>query len=183
MSDNAQLVSFIEAIAVKRDASAFDALYRRFAPRVTAYLLKRKADPSTAAEVTQEVMLTVWKRAGSYEAARASVATWIYTIARNRFIDRIRREKRPEIDPDDPALVQRDRAPDSVVNVRREGGRLREALASLPPEQGDLIRMAYLEGKSHGDIAAEQSLPLGTVKSRFRLALAKLRNHLSEGSA
>lgn len=180
MSENEQLVAFMDAIASARDADAFDELYRRFAPRVTAYLLKRHADRAVADDITQEVMLTVWKRAASFEPERASVATWIFTIARNRYIDRIRREKRPELDPDDPALVGNERSPESVLDVRRGSARVEDALAALPAEQAELIRMAYVDGKSHSEIALERELPLGTVKSRFRLALDKLRTQMDK---
>jgi RNA polymerase sigma-70 factor (ECF subfamily) len=159
-----------------RDREAFASLYRRYLPRVVAFLRKRNADEAIAAEIAQEVLLTVWKRADAYDAARASAASWIFTIARNRYIDRLRRERRPEVDPTDPAFAEADHAPDSALDAARRAEALEAAIASLPPEQGDLVRLAFLEGKSYRDIAEERGLPLGTVKSRFRLAFEKLRN-------
>jgi RNA polymerase sigma-70 factor (ECF subfamily) len=159
-----------------RDREAFASLYRRYLPRVIAFLRKRNADEAIAAEIAQEVLLTVWKRAGAYDASRASAASWIFTIARNRYIDRLRRERRPEVDRADPAFAEADHAPDSALDATRRAEMLEAAIASLPPEQGELVRLAFLEGKSYRDIAEERGLPLGTVKSRFRLAFEKLRN-------
>lgn len=167
--------ALVTAIAA-RDREAFAILYRRYLPRVVAFLRKRNADEAIAAEIAQEVLLTVWKRADGYDPARASAASWIFTIARNRYIDRLRRERRPEVDSSDPALVEDGEAPDSVVDAARRADALETAVASLPPEQADLVRLAFVEGKSYRDIAEERGLPLGTVKSRFRLAFEKLRN-------
>ena len=159
-----------------RDREAFAELYRGYLPRLIAFLRRRHASEALAAEIAQEVMLTVWKRASSYEPARASAAAWIFTIARNRYIDRLRRERRPEVDPHDPTLVTSDRAPDSQLDADRRAGAIRSAIEALPPEQAELVRLAFLEGKSYRAIAEERGLPLGTVKSRFRLAFDKLRH-------
>jgi RNA polymerase sigma-70 factor (ECF subfamily) len=171
-----QLVDLIARIARRRDRDAFVALFGDFAPRVKAYLQRLGADDASADELVQEVMLTVWRRAASFNPALAGVATWVFTIARNKRIDRLRRERRPEIEADDPAL-----APEPIVGADRAveaaetGARLRRALASLPPEQRALLAMAFFDDKSHRAIAAETRLPLGTVKSRIRLALGRLR--------
>ena len=124
-------------------------------------------------------MLTVWRRATQYDSGKAAVSTWIFTIARNKRIDSLRRTRRPEIDPQDPALVQDPGdSPDHIVNAAQRRAILHAAVAELPPEQGQLLRLAYFEDKSHRVIAEELSLPLGTVKSRLRLAMAKLRTAL-----
>jgi RNA polymerase sigma factor (sigma-70 family) len=168
-------VDLIGRIA-QRDRAAFVALFGHFAPRVKAYLRRLGADDASAEELVQEVMLAVWRRAASFNPALAAVSTWVFTIARNKRIDRLRRERHPELDPDDPAL-----APDPVIGADRVietaeiGVRLRGALATLPDEQRSLLEMAFFEDKSHRAIAAETRLPLGTVKSRIRLALARLR--------
>ncbi len=169
-------------IAATGDRAAFRALFQHFAPRVKSYLLRLGVGDMEAEEVMQEVMLIVWRRADSFDARLASVSTWIFTIARNRRIDLARRGKRPELDPNDPALV-----PDEAVDgadaqydaVQRDE-KMRGALACLPPEQADLIRRAYYEDKSHSVIAAETNLPLGTVKSRIRLALGRLKDALKD---
>jgi RNA polymerase sigma factor (sigma-70 family) len=170
------LDELIARVARHQDRAAFAALFDHFAPRVKAYLMRLGADDGGAEELAQEVLLAVWRRAASFNPALASVGTWVFTIARNKRIDRLRRERRPELDPDDPALV-----PDPAVGAdvaldhAQTGGRLRAAIGSLPEEQAQLLRMAYFEDKSHRAIAAETRLPLGTVKSRIRLALIRLR--------
>jgi RNA polymerase sigma-70 factor, ECF subfamily len=169
----------IARVAQHQDRAAFAALFGHFAPRVKAYLMRLGADDGGAEELAQEVMLVVWRRAASFDPALAAVGTWVFTIARNKRIDRLRRERRPEIDPDDPAL-----APDPAVgadmalDAAETGDRLRDAIGALPDEQAQLLRMAYFEDKSHRAIAAETRLPLGTVKSRIRLALGRLRTVL-----
>ena len=169
------------AVAERRDRRAFRALFDHFGPRVKAYLLRLGADAATAEDVVQDVMLVVWHRAGQFDRRKAGLSTWIFTIARNRRIDVLRRERRPEIDPEDPALVRdpEDRA-DDLVETQQANGLLRRAVATLPDEQALLLKQAYFEDKSHSEIAAEFDLPLGTVKSRLRLALGKLRGALKD---
>ena len=169
------------AVAERRDRRAFRALFDHFGPRVKAYLLRLGADAATAEDVVQDVMLVVWHRAGQFDRRKAGLSTWIFTIARNRRIDVLRRERRPEIDPEDPALVRdpEDRA-DDLVETQQANGLLRRAVATLPDEQALLLRQAYFEDKSHSEIALEFDLPLGTVKSRLRLALGKLRGALKD---
>ncbi|MEM7119623.1 MAG: sigma-70 family RNA polymerase sigma factor [Pseudomonadota bacterium] len=169
----------MHAIAVRRDRTAFVELYRQLGPRVKAFLMRQGADKESAEDVTQEVMLTVWRRAEQYDRSKAAVSTWVFTIARNRRIDSLRRTRRPEIDPEDPALLPEPaRAADDVVDLAEQGRLLHAAVAELPEEQERLLRMAYFEDKSHSMIAEELELPLGTVKSRLRLAMAKLRHAL-----
>lgn len=171
----------IEAIAERADRAAFAELFAHFAPRLKAYLMRLGADPATAEEVVQDAMLTVWRKAGSFDRQQAGAATWIFTIARNRRIDRLRRERRPELEPDDPALVPAGpEDADAAVWSTQVEGRLRTAIASLPPEQSDLIRRAYFEDLSHREIAEASGLPLGTVKSRIRLALQRLRERTDD---
>lgn len=171
----------IEAIALRADRAAFAELFAHFAPRLKAYLMRLGSDAATAEEVVQEVMLTIWRKAASFDRQQASASTWIFTIARNRRIDRLRRERRPEFDPNDPALVPD--APedaDRTVWTGQIGGRVRAAIESLPAEQSDLIRRAYFEELSHREIAESSGLPLGTVKSRIRLAMQRLRERMED---
>ena len=171
------------AVGRARDRAAFAALFGHFAPRLKAYLRRLGSDAAAAEELAQEVMLLVWRRAETFDPAQASASTWVFTIARNRRIDALRREQRPEIDPDDPALVPDPVEPaDRALETAQATGRLRAALKELPPEQAELLRMAYFEDKPHSAIAAERGLPLGTVKSRLRLALERLRKVLREPS-
>jgi RNA polymerase sigma factor (sigma-70 family) len=176
-----QLLDLIERVALDSDRAAFVELFRHFAPRVKSYLRGMKADEGLAEDLTQEVMLTVWRRAKQYDARQASLSTWIFTIARNRRIDAVRREKRPEIDPNDPALVpDGEEAPEELVSRQQQNAALREAIVGLPSEQAQLLRLSYFEEKSHAEIAGELDLPLGTVKSRLRLAIGKLRGILED---
>lgn len=171
------------AVGRARDRAAFAALFEHFAPRLKAYLRRLGADAPAAEELVQEVMLQVWRRAETFDPAQASAGTWVFTIARNRRIDALRREQRPEIDPDDPALVPDPVEPaDRALETAQDSGRLRAAIRELPPEQAELLRMAYFEDKPHSVIAAERGLPLGTVKSRLRLALDRLRKALRDPS-
>jgi RNA polymerase sigma-70 factor (ECF subfamily) len=171
----------IARIASRGDRAAFAELFRLFAPRLKSYLMRQGCDFSLAEELMQETMVMVWRRAASFEPQRAAATTWLFTIARNKRIDSLRRQRRPEIDLADPALVP-DPAPsaEEPVLANERGRRLAEALAALPVEQAALVRLAYFDDRAHSDIAAETRLPLGTVKSRLRLALVKLRRALEE---
>ena len=169
----------MSAVAERRDRKAFVALFELFGPRVKAYLIRQGADRATAEDLSQDVMLTVWHRAAQFDRRKATFSTWVFTIARNRRIDGLRRAKRPEIDPEDPALVRAPEVPaDQAVDAAERRVRLHAAVAELPDDQERLLRLAYFEDKSHSAIAEELALPLGTVKSRLRLAMAKLRSAL-----
>ena len=126
-------------------------------------------------------MLTVWRQAARFDRRKASASTWIFTIARNRRIDMIRRERRPNHDPRDPAPdEQAEPAADETLHSARQGHLLRRVIAALPEEQSTVLRLAFYEDKSHGAIAEALNLPLGTVKSRIRLAMGKLRSTLKD---
>ena len=156
-------------------------MFDHYAPRVKAYLSRLGASDSLAEDLVQEVMLTVWRKAGSYDASKAGVGTWIFTIARNLRIDALRRERRPALDPDDPRFAA-DPAPgpDEEIATLRKEVQVRTAVHKLPEEQAKVVTMAFYEGKSHGQIAAELALPLGTVKSRLRLAFRRVRGAMGE---
>jgi RNA polymerase sigma-70 factor (ECF subfamily) len=168
-------------VAERQDRAAFAALFRHFAPRLKTYLMRLGAEAGQAEELAQEAMIMVWRRAETFDPAQASVATWVFRIARNKRIDALRRERRPELDPHDPCL-----RPDPEMGAERllergqDDERVRAALDSLPDEQAEVVRMAYFEDKAHGAIAEETELPLGTVKSRLRLAMGRLRQALRE---
>ncbi|MGQ9364744.1 sigma-70 family RNA polymerase sigma factor [Azospirillum sp. ST 5-10] len=171
------------AVGRERDRAAFAALFTQVAPRLKAYLRRQGSDPQQAEELVQDVMLLVWRRAELFDPVRASAATWIFTVARNRRVDLRRRESRPEVDPADPALVPDPAEPaDRRLEAAQSAGRLRAALDDLPPEQAELLRLAYFEDKPHSAISVERGIPLGTVKSRLRLALERLRKVLREPS-
>lgn len=161
------------------DRVAFAALFRHFAPRVKAFLMKSGASEALAEECTQDVMATLWQKAHLFDPERASVATWVFTIARNRRIDVLRRSRRPE--PEDLTWGP-EHEPDQaeVLALRQDNARLGRALDRLPDKQRDLIERAYFGDRSHSEIAAETGLPLGTIKSRIRLALDRLRHELND---
>ena len=178
--DRAQLSRLIVAIGEQRDRQAFAQLFSYFAPRIKAYLMKQGAGEAQAEELAQEAMIMVWRRAESFDPAKAAAGTWIFTIARNKRIDALRREGRPDYDPADPSLIPAAPATaERVVEVTQQVERLARAMEVLPEAQAELVRMAYFEDKAHGRIATETGLPLGTVKSRLRLAVGHLRKALN----
>ncbi|HMA14240.1 MAG TPA: sigma-70 family RNA polymerase sigma factor [Kiloniellaceae bacterium] len=176
--------ALLAAVAATGDRAAFAELFRHFAPRVKAYLLRGGAGAQQAEELAQETMLAVWQRAATFDPVKAAAGTWIFAVARNKRIDALRRERRPEITAEEMGLMA-DPAPpaDRVAELTQEAAQLTAALAGLPPAQAELVRLAFFEHKTHGQIAAETALPLGTVKSRLRLALVRLRGTLAEDEA
>lgn len=172
-----QWVSHMERIRDNQDQAAFAALFEHFAPRVKGFLMRSGADASLAEECAQEVLATCWHKAHMFDPARASVATWIFTIARNRKIDVLRKARRPE--PDDLGWGPEEEPEQAdVLALQQDMARLGLALAELPPAQRELIEKAYFGDLSHSEIAAETGLPLGTIKSRIRLALERLRHSM-----
>tara|TARA_A100001037_G_scaffold289811_1_gene301966 strand:- start:248 stop:802 length:555 start_codon:yes stop_codon:yes gene_type:complete len=173
--------SVVLAAVADSDRTAFAALFRHFAPRVKSYMLRLGSDDSQAEELAQETMATVWRKAGQYDATRAAASTWIFTIARNLRIDAFRRANRPELDPEDPALVP-DAPPqsDAVVEQKQNAARIRAALAELPDEQRQVLHMSFFDDKTHSEIAATLDLPLGTVKSRIRLAFGRVKASIGD---
>ncbi len=159
------------------DRAAFEMVFMHFAPRVKAFLMKSGAAQALAEEVTQEVMAAVWQKAHLFDPAKASAATWIFTIARNRRIDALRRARRPE--PEDlPWGPEAEPDQAEAMVLQQESARLEQALAALPAKQRALIERAFWGDLSHSEIAAETGLPLGTIKSRIRLALERLRHEM-----
>jgi RNA polymerase sigma-70 factor (ECF subfamily) len=176
-----QLDRLLVAVADNHDRQAFKALFEYFAPRVKAFSLRQGADPGMAEEIVQETMVNVWRKAKQFEAAKASASTWIFAIARNMRIDMLRRATRPEPDMNDPAMVPDPDPPaHEVIHRKQEARRIREAFASLPGEQQEVLRLAFFEDKTHPQVAEELGLPLGTVKSRIRLAFERLRRAVGE---
>lgn len=176
-----RMSALVVKVAREADRGAFTELFDHFAPRVKAYLMRLGAQAGQAEDLTQDVMVTVWRKAALFDERQASAATWIFTIARNRRIDAIRRTRRPEIDPNDPLFVpDAEPQPDAVLVTAEREDRLRAAMAKLSDDQRALLVQAFYDGKSHSEIAAATRLPLGTVKSRLRNIFAKLRGLLPE---
>ena len=184
-SGDSRIEALLRAVATLRDRAAFAELFRHFAPRLKAFMMKGGADGDTAEELAQEAMIQVWRRAESYDPARAAASTWIYTIARNKRIDRLRRERRPAMSEEEyttalgSAEGGAERGDDAAQRGQAEA-RLAHSIEELPEDQAAVVRMAFYEDKSHSAIAAELQLPLGTVKSRIRLALTRLRGMIQD---
>jgi RNA polymerase sigma factor (sigma-70 family) len=169
------------AVAQDRDRTAFQALFGHFAPRVKAYLMRLGAPAAQAEDLAQEAMLSLWRKAHLFDPAKASAGTWVFTIARNLRIDAIRRERRPELNPDDPMLApDAERGAEEGLAAAEDEDRLRLALKTLPPDQVRVIELSFFADKPHSQIAAELEIPLGTVKSRLRLAMLRLRTAMGE---
>lgn len=168
------------AIATRQDREAFAEIFAFYAPRVKAYMLRLGAGAALAEELAQEVMITVWRKAALFDRKQASVSTWIFRVARNRRIDAARRAKHADFDQQDPILHPEPAAPpDEAVSAGQRDNLVREALTTLPPEQVDLLKQAFYDGLSHREIAVKTGIPLGTVKSRIRLAFGRLRAALA----
>jgi RNA polymerase sigma-70 factor (ECF subfamily) len=180
-ADRVRFADLLVLVADKQDRTAFAELFSYYAPRVKSYLMRLGADGAAAEEITQDVMVTVWRKATLFDRAQASVSTWIFRIARNRRIDVFRRTKRPDLDPEEtmilPAAVE---APGERIEAMQTEARVREAMRDLPEEQLLLLRLAFYEGLSHREIAEKLDVPLGTVKSRIRLAFAKMKSRLDD---
>lgn len=166
-------------IAEHRDRSAFIEIYKHFAPRVKSFLIGQRLPEDVAEEVVQEVMLAVWNKSRLFNPEKAAASTWIFAIARNKRIDRIRKDTNPDLDAEEPSLqpADFDQADDSLLDSQRKAA-IGAALAELSEDQRNVIELSFMKGLSHGEIAEQLGLPLGTVKSRIRLAFQHLRGEL-----
>lgn len=168
-------------IANDKNKEAFKVLFEHFAPRVKGYMLKLGTENSLADELAQETLLMVWRKAEQFDRSKASPSTWIFTIARNLRIDAFRKLNRPELDPEDPALIPpAEEAADDRVGRMERAGIVAKALEELNAEQAQVVRMSFYEDKSHSVIAEELGVPLGTVKSRLRLAFGRIKKILGD---
>lgn len=166
-----------------QDRDAFRCLFEHFAPRIKAYLIRTGSTAQQAEELAQEAMLTVWRKASLFDAGKASAATWVFTIARNLRIDMTRRERHPGWDPADPSLrPDEPEGADRELQIRQDTQTVRRALEALPSDQALIVMLSFYSEKPHSQIAAELKIPLGTVKSRIRLAMARLKTLLEDGS-
>lgn len=179
--DLAERMAALMVSIAGHDRTAFASFFSYYAPRVKSYLRRQRADERMAEDLMQEVMLTVWRKAELFDPAKASVGTWVFTIARNRLIDAMRRQNRPDLDPEDPSLAPEAPVPADVgLATLQIGQRVRNAMASLPADQAEVVTLSFIEGIPHSEIADRLSIPLGTVKSRLRLAFVRLRPALED---
>jgi RNA polymerase sigma-70 factor (ECF subfamily) len=179
----AEPAQLIGAIAQRHDRSAFAALFDFYAPRLKTMLMRTGEGADGAEDIAQETMLAVWRKAAQYDPNRASASAWIYAIARNLRVDRLRQDQRAKAFAlYEAAEAQETEGPDVPLNAAELERRVRSAMQALPDEQAEVVKLSFFEGRAHGDIAQLLRLPLGTVKSRLRLAMARLRNRLGDES-
>lgn len=176
------LVAWFEAVGSHRDRQAFESLFHHFAPKVKRYLLRQGAPEEHAEELAQETMVQVWRKAHQYDAAKAVPGAWVFRVARNLRIDRLRRQRFFEVDIEQVAEQADESHDDDRATDRIDGEQLLVHVEALPPEQRQIVTLAYFEGLSQSEIGVRLDLPLGTVKSRLRLAFGKLRKALGEES-
>lgn len=176
------MYDLLSRIANDRSNEAFGKLFEFYGPRIRSYMMRQGADAATAEELTQETLLTVWRKAALYSVEKGNPTTWIFTIARNLRIDRLRKETAWQELPDEQAaaIPSDDVPPDEVASARQREIRVQAVLADLPEDQRLVVTLAFIEGLSHSEIAGRLSLPLGTVKSRMRLAYHKVRSALED---
>ncbi len=175
----AEPARLIQAIAAQADREAFATLFTHFAPRVKSYLIRLGASGAAAEELAQETMLAVWRKAALFDPARAGASTWIFTIARNLRIDAVRRE-RPAPQVEDPTDTLPDPPADALLAAAERDDRVRVAVRSLTREQAEIVELSFFSEEPHAAIAERLGLPLGTVKSRLRLAMGRLRALLED---
>jgi len=165
-------------IGNKQDRAAFTRFFRHFGPLIKAFALSGSSlSAAHADELVQEVMIKVWQKAGGFNPEKAAASTWVYTIARNCRTDMFRRLQKfdTQLAAEDLNIELEEEEPFAVLHNRRGADRVRELMGQLPPDQAQILAKVYMEGKSHSEAAAELDLPLGTVKSRVRLAIQKLQ--------
>jgi len=176
-ANKATMPDLIQRIARDQDPQAFRELFLKFGPRVKAMMMRQGADAETAEEIAQDTMMAVWRKAHLFIENKGSVSTWVFTIARNLRIDRLRRNVVwQDLEPELEKLVSEDDLPDVALSRNEVRERMSAALETLPPEQYEVVQLSFIEGLSHHEISERIKAPLGTVKSRIRLAYAKIRD-------
>ncbi len=168
-------------VARNKDKHAFRQLFDYFAPRIKSYLLNFQITDQKAEDLTQEVMITLWQKADKFDPDKAKISTWLFRVARNKYIDKIRKQKYPEVNADDhiASMVAPDKTDKSIKELQDQG-RINMAMAALSDEQRIVIELSFFKEFSHSQIAARTNMPLGTVKSRIRTAFQILRKELGD---
>ncbi len=171
----------MHAIKTRRDQAAFARLFDHYAPRVKGFVMGAGVTAEMAEEITQETFIAIWRKSHLYDPKKATVSSWLFAISRNKKIDLLRRETRPTPDMTDPAAAP-DAPPlqDDLLDQNEQAASLYEALETLPEDQRETIRLAFISGRSHTEVAQQLGIPVGTAKSRIRLGVAKLREFLEK---
>jgi RNA polymerase sigma-70 factor (ECF subfamily) len=191
MPTNEELNDWVKAVATAADRQAFAALFRHFAPRVKAYLVRSGSSPEVAEELAQETLVLLWRRASTFDPHYAGVSTWLFTIARNVRIDYFRR-RTTDLDGSgdgldawetDPPCADPGPGPEEHALAMQRAVDVRRALAALPADQVRVLRLSFFDEHPHARIAQELGIPLGTVKSRIRVAVSQLRRKLDESGS
>lgn len=182
MLSPSEFAALVAAITETRDRQAFARLFEYFAPRLQAYLMRQGSDSALAEEIAQDTMVVLWRKSALFDPSKSSLSTWLYRIARNRRIDLLRRDRTTLVEPDDPVFDVVDETDiEGEMDATQRESAVRLAMGDLPEEQLSLVRLAFFEGLSHSQISEITGLPLGTVKSRIRLAFTRLRRTLESG--
>lgn len=180
-ANKATMPDLIQRIARDQDPQAFKELFLKFGPRVKAMMMRQGADAETAEEIAQDTMMAVWRKAHLFVENKGSVSTWVFTIARNLRIDRLRRHVVwQDLEPELEKLVSEEDLPDEALSRNEIRERMSAALETLPPEQYEVVQLSFIEGLSHHEISERIKAPLGTVKSRIRLAYQKIRDAVGD---
>ena len=177
----AQLTEAVKSIGLNQDKIAFYLVFKHFGSRLKFFIMKKGASEDVAEEVLQETMVNVWRKAQQFDPTKASVSTWVFSIARNVQIDLYRKAKRPELDINDPTLIVDNQvlAPEKIEDTQNSK-RLKDLIDGLPEQQKEVLNLAFFNDLTHQEIAQTLEIPLGTVKSRIRLALKRIRAELGE---
>jgi RNA polymerase sigma-70 factor, ECF subfamily len=171
--------ALLARVAANKDREAFAALFDHFAPRIKSFIMRKGATSEQAEDLVQETMIAVWSKAALFAAERGSPATWIFTIARNLRIDRLRRERSSQYtDIDDYDAPSDEAGQDEALGRLQEDTAVARALAQIPAEQRELLILSYVEDLPQSEIAQRLQIPLGTVKSRMRLAYRRMKKML-----
>ncbi|MDV7341267.1 sigma-70 family RNA polymerase sigma factor [Terasakiella sp. A23] len=177
LPDTQELTALLVKVSVDRDKQAFAVLFEHFAPRVKSYVFKLGSDETMAEELAQQTLLQVWRKAHLFNADKAAASTWIFRIARNLRLDLLRKEKHYDYDDHDFSQIEDEREnADVQVDRHQHAVIVRSALQKLPAEQIQIVQLSFYEGLSHGEIAKRLDVPLGTVKSRMRLAFKRIKD-------
>jgi RNA polymerase sigma factor (sigma-70 family) len=181
VSQHRKLDDLLTAVGTDRDGEAFNALFDYFQPRVQAQMLRRGLAPFAAADIAQDVMETIWCKAGQFDQSKSAASTWVFSVAQNRRVDIHRRTREHIFDDADLSLIPDDTADNETsLDAAQRERQVHTALDALPLDQFKMVQLAFFEGLSHSTIAARTKIPVGTVKSRLRLAFSRMRRLLTD---